>query len=63
MNLCDINPHIRYAAQIHYKSADNPVAVRDCRLFYIISGQGEIFIENQHYPLKDNYFLSIGKHI
>lgn len=62
MKLCDINPHIRFAGQIHYKSADNPVLVRDCRLFYIISGAGEIFIENQHYILSDNslFYCSAG---
>lgn len=54
MQLYDLNPYIRFASQISYKSADNPVQVRDCRLFYIISGSGEIFIENQHYILKDN---------
>lgn len=54
MKLCDINPHIRFASQISYKSIDNPVKVTDCRLFFIISGHAEIVIENQHYPLHRN---------
>lgn len=62
MKLCNLNPHIRFCGQLLYKSADNPVQVRDCRLFYIISGKGEILIENQHYLLKDNslFFCSAG---
>lgn len=51
MLLCDVNPFIRCILQISYKSANNPVRVGDCRLFYILSGDGEIVIENQHYNL------------
>ena len=54
MLLSDLNPYIRYATQIFYTSYDNPVKVRDCRLFYILKGEGEIFIENQHYSLTGN---------
>ena len=54
MLLCDVNPFIRCILQISYKSANNPVRVGDCRLFYILSGDGEIVIENQHYNLHPN---------
>ena len=57
MLLCDVNPFIRCILQISYKSVNNPVRVGDCRLFYILSGDGEIIIENQHYALrKDSLF-------
>lgn len=51
MYLRDLNPFVRFASQIHYKNKDNPVFVRDARLFYILSGNGEIVIENKHYTL------------
>lgn len=62
MKLYDLNPHIRFASQLFCKSSEDYVQVRDCRLFYIISGEGEIFIGNQHYHLKDNslFFCCAG---
>lgn len=55
MNLCDINPHLRFAAHTSYCSAKkNPVKVTDCRIFYVHSGHCEIFIENEHYSLSKN---------
>ena len=54
MYLCDLNPFIRFAGQIFYKSSYNPVFVRDARLFYILSGNADIFIENKHYSLIPN---------
>lgn len=50
MNFCDINPFIRFAERIyHNRTSDKSVVVKDCRIFYLISGQAEIFIENEHY--------------
>ena len=54
MLVCDLNPFVRFASQIYYKSAENPVFARDARLFYILSGSAEIFIENKHYALCPN---------
>ena len=52
MKLYEINPFIRFAALVNYKSKDNPVKVTDCRIFYITGGNADIFIENQHYTLQ-----------
>lgn len=50
MNFCDINPFIRFAERIyHHRMSDKSVQVKDCRIFYAISGKVEIFIENEHY--------------
>ena len=54
MKLCDINPHIRFAAKIHYISAGNTVKVTDCRIFYTIAGQAQLRIANQNFVLKPN---------
>ena len=50
MNFCDINPFIRFAERIyHNRTSSKSVVVKDCRIFYLISGKAEIFIENEHY--------------
>lgn len=52
MNFCDINPFIRFAERIyHNRTSYKPVLVKDCRIFYSLSGKAEIFIENEHYEL------------
>lgn len=51
MLLRDINPFIRYAGKMPYKSDGVKVNVFDCRLFYIISGELDIFAENKQYSL------------
>lgn len=62
MLLSDINPYIRFASSFFYKALDNPVKICDCRIFYTLSGKGEIFIENQHYILtpKSLFFCCAG---
>lgn len=63
MNFCDINPFIRFAEYIfHHRSPEHPVFVKDCRIFYAISGKADIFIENQHYELVPNslFYCSAG---
>ncbi len=54
MQISEINPFVRFAQNIFYKSDNNPAYVQDCRLFYILSGVADIFIENQHYKLMPN---------
>ncbi len=54
MKVSDVNPHIRFASEVYYKSKHKSVFVRDCRLFYVLSGTGEIIIENQHYSFAPN---------
>lgn len=63
MNFCDINPFIRFAEYIfHHRSPEYPVFVKDCRIFYALSGKADIFIENQHYELVPNslFYCSTG---
>ncbi len=55
MNFCDINPFIRFAEYINLcKVEKHPVIIKDCRIFYNISGIADIFIENQHYKCVPN---------
>lgn len=51
MLFSDVLPFIRFAEIIHYTSPGIPVRVRDCRLFYILSGEAEITIGSQVYGL------------
>ena len=54
MKLADINPHIRFAEEITYSSKNRNVYAKDCRLFYIISGNGKISIKNTDVLLRKN---------
>lgn len=54
MKICDINPHIRFAQVINYKTESTEVNVFDCRIFCVLSGTAEVSIENQHYVLNKN---------
>ena len=54
MKICDINPHIRFAAKIHYTSPGTPVKVTDCRIFYTMQGSAKLRIANHIYDLLPN---------
>lgn len=55
MNFCDINPFVRFAEPLYLdKFESNSTIVKDCRIFYCISGVVDIFIENQHYECVPN---------
>lgn len=62
MKICEINPHIRFAEQLFYCSDDKTnVFVRDCRMFYVLSGNAEININNETYKLdKNSVFYCCG---
>lgn len=53
MKLCEIEPHLRFAATLRYEMPYNkkPVKVTDCRIFYVIEGQAEIAIDGSSYLL------------
>ena len=58
MNFCDINPFVRFAEYIyHNRPNGHSVFIKDCRIFYTISGKADMFIENQHYELFPNSLL------
>lgn len=54
MKIADINPHIRFAQEVTYVSKDRCFHVKDCRIFYIIGGDGCIQIQDKTLPLKEN---------
>lgn len=62
MLFSDILPFIRFAEIIHYASPGIPVRVQDCRIFYILSGDAEITIGAQVYPLVPHtvFYCSAG---
>lgn len=52
MYFCDVNPFIRFAAYIKLVDYEKTaVLVQDCRIFYAVSGETDIFIKNEHYVL------------
>ena len=57
MKLGEINPFIRFASEFDYKSDGITVKVSDCRLFYILSGAGEIVVQNQHLAVSENTLI------
>lgn len=54
MNFNEVNPYIRFAERIQYRSAGQTVIVQDCRIFYILSGSGTIEISGRIYVLKED---------
>ncbi|MDY3303548.1 MAG: AraC family transcriptional regulator [Clostridia bacterium] len=63
MLFCDINPFIRYAKIIKYKSDNNPVYARDYRVFYIIDGNAKVICKMGEFNLDKNcvFFCPSGK--
>ena len=51
MLFSDIAPFVRFAEIIHYESEGDPVYVRDCRIFYVLSGEAKICIDDHIYPI------------
>lgn len=53
MNLCDLNPFLRFAAEMLYDTSFNGTDVRvsDCRLFSVLEGTARLSIDGRHYSL------------
>jgi len=53
MELCDLNPFLRFASEMLYDTAFNgsQVRVTDCRLFAVLEGTGRLSVEGKHYTL------------
>ena len=51
MLFSETSPYIRFAEIIHYQNPGVPVNVRDCRIFYILSGEAQLTIDSQVYQL------------
>lgn len=51
MQLCDINPFVRVASRIFHRSEEDQVWVRDCRLFYVLSGSAQMHAGGQCFPM------------
>jgi len=47
MRLIDVNPFIRYAGKINFKGSQGTANVFDSRIFYVISGEGNIEIDGK----------------
>ena len=64
MNLCDLNPYLRFAAQMHYDTSydGSHVRVSDCRLFYVLAGSASLNICGKQYALSpgDLFYCCAG---
>ncbi len=62
MRVNELNPFIRFAENISFKSRKAQVNVFDCRIFSIVSGELEIWIDQNSYLLKagDLFYCSAG---
>lgn len=54
MNIYDLMPRLRFAAQLRYEMHYNQknVKVTDCRIFYVTEGVGQLQIGNSRYQLQ-----------
>lgn len=57
MNTGEINPFVRFAEKISYQSENRRVCARDSRLFYIIHGTAQVFVNDKKLTLKENSLL------
>ncbi len=57
MNITQIKPTIRFLDQVTYTISRGFTKTYDCRLIYIIEGEGNIFIENRDYAIKSGLFI------
>lgn len=57
MKIEELNPFIRYASmhQTYYPQKENSVCY-DCRLFYVVEGDGTFFVDNQKYHVSQGFF-------
>ena len=53
----NINPFVRHVAKSTYFIKNNYVVARDCRILYIISGNGLFKSQNQAYKLFPKTFI------
>lgn len=53
MKVCDINPFIRFAKKVNYSGNPGTVNVFDSRIFYVVSGEGNIEIEGKKQRLTE----------
>ena len=53
MTLSELNPFLRFSAQMLYDTSYNgsQVRVSDCRLFSVLDGSGRLTIDGKHYTL------------
>ena len=63
MEVNDINPFVRFASLYQYKSKGRYVYGKDNRLFYIVSGEGDILVGNQKYKLSADTLFYCAKNI
>ena len=56
MKIEDLNPFIRYAAthQTYYPKKENSICY-DCRLFYVLQGEGTFFANGQNYNVSKGF--------
>jgi len=52
MKFYQINPFVRIASRNYHVSREDRVWVKDCRLFYVLSGSGTLFVENQRFAME-----------
>ena len=58
MNLENVNPFIRYAkTHKFYQHQKNNSVCYDCRLFFIVQGEGHLFANGQNYTVTNNTLI------
>lgn len=51
MLFSDLSPFVRFAEILHYHTQGDPVYVRDCRIFYVLSGRVDLTVDEHRYSL------------
>lgn len=57
MELYELDPYVRFAAEVHSGGTDTPVKVTDCRILYVENGHAKIQFDGSPHPLKKGSLL------
>ncbi len=59
MHICELSPFVRFAGRLEYRSARRASMTYDCRMLYILSGEGSVTVEREMYALEAGAFFFI----
>ena len=60
MLLCQTCPFIRFAQELTYNPTGKRVCPGDSRIFYVLSGEGNIVIRDETFSMKERTFVLIN---
>ena len=57
MKITDVKPTIRFLDQVTYTINRGFTKTYDCRLIYVLGGEGSIYVNRKEYPIREGLFI------